>query len=285
MGGYFSPIYEKMRYYAPNQYRIGINTRLPNGIKWLLIANVVIFIAELFDRSGLLIRYFGLTPRDVLTGPLVYQVVTYMFLHNPHGFLHILFNMLMLWMFGSEIERLWGTRRFLKFYFLAGTTAGIFTVIMTPGSTIPVIGASGAILAILIAFAVLWPNRTVFLYFIIPIRVKYLMMFIVGLDLVVVLVGASDGVAHWTHLGGAAFGFLYMRGAGVVTGFIRRRLFRVKSFHQDKKSEKKRMEADKLMNEVDRILDKINEVGINNLTEKEREILERASSQLSRKKK
>jgi hypothetical protein len=155
---------------------------------------------------------------------------------------------------------------------------------MTPNSITPVIGASGAVLAVLIAFAVLWPNRTVLLYFLIPIKVKYLMIFIVGMDLIVVLAGASDGVAHWTHLGGAMFGFLYMRGAG-VTGFIHRRLGRVKSHRKDKKVEKEREEADKLMDEVDRILDKINEVGMNNLTEKERKILERASSRLSRKRK
>lgn len=273
-----------MRHYAPNQYRIGFDTRLPIGIKWLLIVNLAVFVIELFDRSGYLISYFGLTPNDVLTGPLVYQVVTYMFLHNPHSFWHVLFNMLMLWMFGSEIERLWGTRRFLKFYFLTGIAAGIFTVIMTPNSMTPVIGASGAVLAVLIAFAVLWPNRTVLLYFLIPVKVKYLMIFIVGMDLIVVLAGASDGVAHWTHLGGAMFGFLYMRGAG-VTGLFRRRLGRVKSHRNDRKVEKEREEEDKLMDEVDRILDKINEVGMNNLTEKERKILERASSRLSRKRK
>jgi len=257
-----------MRHYASNQYRIGFDTRLPVGIKWLLIANLIVFVIELFDRSGYIISYFGLTPNDVLTGPLVYQVVTYMFLHNPHSFWHILFNMLMLWMFGSEIERQWGTRKFLKFYF----------------STTPVIGASGAVLAVLIAFAVLWPNRTVLLYFLIPIKVKYLMLFIVGLDLIVVLAGASDGVAHWTHLGGALFGFLYMRRAG-ITGLMHGRLDRAKSRRKDRKEEKEREEADKLMDEVDRVLDKISEVGMDKLTEKERKILERASSRLSRKRK
>lgn len=273
-----------MRRYAPNQYRVGFGSGLPSGIKWLLIANVLVFVIELFDRSGYIISYFGLTPNDVITGPLLYQVATYMFLHNPHSILHMLFNMLMLWMFGSEIERLWGTRRFLKFYFTTGIVAGIFTVIVTPHSTIPVIGASGAVLAVLIAFAVLWPDRRVLLWFLIPIRVKYLMMFIVGMDLVVVLAGASDGVAHWTHLGGAMTGFLYMRGGGVA-GFLRNKLIGVKSRRKDKKEEKEREEADKLMDEVDRILDKISEVGMDNLTDKERKTLERASSRLSRKRK
>lgn len=273
-----------MRNYSSNQYRIGFGGRLPAGIKWLLIANAAVFLIELFDRSGYLVANLGLTPNDVITGPLVYQVVTYMFLHNPHGFLHILFNMLMLWMFGSEIERLWGTRKFVKFYLFTGIAAGIFTVIVTPFSTTPVIGASGAVLAVLIAFAVLWPNRTVLLYFLIPIKVKYLMMFIVGLDLIVVLAGASDGVAHWTHIGGAMFGFLYMKGSS-IRSFLLGRFSRAKSQRKYKKQERDREEADKLMDEVDRILDKINEVGMDKLTDKERKILERASSRLSRKRK
>jgi membrane associated rhomboid family serine protease len=241
-------------------------------------------LIQLFDRSGYLISNLGLIPNDVITGPLVYQVVTYMFLHDPHNFLHVLFNMLMLWMFGSEIERFWGTRRFLKFYFMAGILAGIITVIMTPHSPVPHIGASGAVLAVLVAFAVLWPNRTVLLWFLIPIKVKYLMIFIVGIDLIVVLAGASDGIAHWTHLGGALIGFLYTRGTG-VGGFLRKRVLRVRSSRRNKKEEKAREEEDRLMDEVDRILDKINEVGLDNLTEKERKILERASSRLSRKRK
>jgi membrane associated rhomboid family serine protease len=257
---------------------------LPTGIKWLLIVNAAVFVLELFDRSRYLISYFGLTPNDVLTGPLLYQVGTYMFLHSPHSILHMLFNMLMLWMFGSELERLWGTRKFLKYYMITGIAAGVFTVIMTPHSMVPVIGASGAVLAVLVAFAVLWPNRTVLLWFLIPIKVKYLMMFIVGLDLIVVLAGSSDGVAHWTHLGGVMSGLIYMRGAGIPR-FLGSRLRRVSSHRRNRKEEKERQETGKLMDEVDRILDKISEVGIDKLTDKERKTLERASSQLSRKRK
>jgi len=266
----------------PNQYRVGFDSRLPLGIKWLLIINAAVFLLELFDRSRLLITYFGLTPVDVLTGPLVYQVVTYMFLHSPGSFMHIFFNMLMLWMFGAEIERMWGTRKFLRFYLITGTVAGILTVILTPNSSTPVIGASGAVLGVLVAFAVLWPDRRVYLYFLLPVRVKYLMMFIVGMDLVLAFSRSGDNVAHWTHLGGAIFGLLYMKGGG-IPGFVRRRILGIKSQRLDKKAEKKQANSDKLMDDVDRILDKINEVGINNLTDKERKILERASSQLSKK--
>ncbi len=265
--------------------RLGFNTGLPTGVKWLLIVNVALYLITLFDSSRYLIGYFGLTPNLVLTGPLVYQVATYMFLHDPGGIFHILFNMFMLWMFGSEVERTWGTKRFVKFYLLTGIAAGIFTVIVTPSSTVPVIGASGAVLAVMVAFAVLWPNRMVLLYFLIPIKVKYLIMFIVGLDLILAFAaGAGDNVARWTHFGGAAFGFLYVKGYA-IPGVLRKRLFKVKSAHKDWKDERDKEETGKLMEEVDRILDKINEVGIDKLTDKERKTLERASSRLSKKRK
>jgi membrane associated rhomboid family serine protease len=271
-----------MRYYTPNQFRVGFGSRLPSGIKWLLIANLAVFVLELLGSSRYLIDMFGLTPSKVLTGPLVYQVGTYMFLHSPTSLMHILFNMLMLWMFGSEIERLWGTRKFLKFYLMTGIIAGIFTVIVTPFSNTPVIGASGAVLGLLVAFAVLWPDRRVYLYFLIPVRVKYLMMFIVGLDLLFAFGNSGDNVAHWTHLGGAVFGFLYMKGGGTFST-LKSGIRGVRFHRKSRKVENNRVESNKLMDDVDRILDKINEVGINNLTEKERKTLERASSHLSKK--
>jgi len=274
----------KMRRYSPNQQTVAFSRGLPTGVKWLLIINVIVYVILLFDRSGSLVRTFGLTPNDVLTGPLVYQVATYMFLHNPSGIFHILFNMFMLWMFGSEVERTWGTKKFLKFYLLTGVVAGIFTVIVTPGSVIPVIGASGAVLAVMVAFAVMWPNRMVLLYFLIPIKVKYLMMFIVALDLILAFASPGDDVARWTHLGGAVFGFLYVKG-NIIPAFFRRKAGRIKDTHHEWREEKDKLETDKLMEEVDRILDKINDVGIDNLTDKERKILERASSRLSKKRK
>jgi len=272
-----------MRQYSTNQFRVGLGNRIPSGIKWLLIINLAIFVLELLDSSRYLIDLFGLTPSDVLTGPLVYQVGTYMFLHSPGSLMHILFNMLMLWMFGAEIERMWGTRKFLRFYLMTGIIAGIFTVIVTPFSNTPVIGASGAVLGVLVAFAVLWPDRRVYLYFLIPVKVKYLMIFIVGLDLLFAFANSGDNVAHWTHLGGAIFGFLYMKGGGSISA-LKSRVKGAKFRRDDRKAVEKREKSDKLMSDVDRILDKINEVGINNLTDKERKILERASSHLSKKK-
>jgi membrane associated rhomboid family serine protease len=264
------------------EYRVGADTGMPKSIKWLLIANVAIFLAELFDKSSVIISLFGLTPHDVVSRGFVFQAATYMFLHSPSSLLHILFNMLMLWMFGSELARIWGTRRFLQFYLLTGFIAGAFSVFVMPGSSIPIVGASGAVLGILVAFAVLWPDRKVLLYFLIPIKVKYLIMIVVAIDLIYAFARPGDSVAHWTHLGGAIFGFAYMK-RPVAVEFVRGRLLSVRRRKQIRKVAKEQHESEQLMDEVDRVLDRINEVGINNLTEKERRTLERASSHLSKK--
>lgn len=162
---------------------------------------------------------FGLTPAAVTGSLAVWQLVTYIFLHG--GFFHILFNMFALWMFGSELERTWGTREFTKFFFICGVGAGISSVIASPGSTIPTIGASGSIYGILLAYGLLWPNRTILLIpFMIPVKVKYYVMFIGGMAFMASLSGGGGGgVAHVAHLGGMIFAYLYMKGGRHTRGF------------------------------------------------------------------
>src|SRR6516164_5028437 len=135
---------------------------LPPAIKWLLISNVGIFLVTFFlgvaNADGFM-RYFGLTPSDVATRFFLWQFVTYMFLHG--GIFHVLFNMLALWMFGTELERVLGTRRFLNFYFFCGIGAGLCVVIgeyLFGNPHIPTIGSSGAIYGILMASAMFWPD-------------------------------------------------------------------------------------------------------------------------------
>ena len=170
---------------------------------------------------------FGLTPAAVTGSFAVWQLVTYIFLHG--GFFHILFNMFALWMFGSELERTWGTREFTKFFFICGVGAGISSVIASPSSTIPTIGASGSIYGILLAYGLLWPNRTILLIpFMIPVKVKYYVMFIGGMAFMASFSGGGGGgggVAHVAHLGGMIFAYLYMKGGGRLTrGFSLRNL-------------------------------------------------------------
>ena len=157
-------------------------------------------------------------PAIVLHEFWVWQLVTYMFLHG--GVFHILFNMLALWMFGAELERIWGTRYFLKFYFVTGIGAGVLTVLF---SMLPfgfayqvqhsiIIGASGAIYGLLLAYAMYFPDRPIYMYFVFPIPAKIFVAIMGGIALLSSLSEAS-GVANATHLGGLLVAYLYLKGA------------------------------------------------------------------------
>jgi membrane associated rhomboid family serine protease len=187
-------------------YQTGFGMMTP-GVKNLLFANATVFIIQILAPGILPIYYFGLVPALVVKKLFIWQLVSYMFLHG--GFGHIFFNMFALWMFGIELERNWGTREFLKFYFLTGIAAGICTVLFNWGSPIPTIGASGAIYGILAAYALFFPDRYVYLYLLFPIKMKYLAL-ILGL-FEFLSAYSQDGIAHIAHLGGMVVGFFYLR--------------------------------------------------------------------------
>ena len=176
-----------------------------------------------------------------------------------------------------------GSKRFLRFYLLCGTGAGLLTAIILFNVPTVVVGASGAILGVIVAFGVMFPNRIVYLYFLFPIKVKYLVMILIAVDLLAAYTGSRDGVAHWTHLGGALIGFLYMKTGWKMTAF-RNKVFNLKRKIREHKQQKSQENSDRMMEEVDKILDKISKVGYNNLSDKEKRILENASDRLSRKK-
>jgi len=161
---------------------------------------------------------FGLRPAAVVGDFWIWQPFTYMFLHG--GIFHILFNMLALWMFGVELERMWGSRYFTKFYFVAGAGAALTTLVL---SLVPLpfadrlynsqtIGASGAVYGILLAYALYFPNRPILMYFIFPIPAKYFVMIMGGISLYSSMSATGDGIAHWTHLGGLVAAYLYLKG-------------------------------------------------------------------------
>jgi membrane associated rhomboid family serine protease len=186
---------------------------LPWGIKWLLIVNIAIFVVQWFGGQALapFFRYLPLYPYQVATHLFVWQLATYMFLHGGIG--HILWNMLALWMFGSELEQAWGTRRFLKFYFFCGVGAGICVVILSyifGEASVATIGSSGAIYGILLASAVLWPDRILLAFFFFPIKMKYFVM-IIGAIAFLSSFGPNTGVSNVAHLGGLAFGYLFLK--------------------------------------------------------------------------
>lgn len=190
----------------------------PTAVKWLLISNIALFVIYfLAVRTGFgyLFYPFGLIPATVLRSFGVWQLVTYMFLHDPYGFGHILFNMLTLWMFGADLERSWGRSAFLRFYFICGIGAGICVVVANAlfGSlNTRTIGASGAIYGVLLAFGLLFPDRIVLFSFLFPIKAKYFVMIIGAIAFLSSIGGSGSGVSHVAHLGGMVFGYAYLKG-------------------------------------------------------------------------
>lgn len=189
---------------------------VPPAVKWLLITNVAIFLLGFMTMafgSVDVLAPFGLSPSMVWRYGAVWQFVTYLFIHSPTSLFHILFNMLTLWMFGSDLERTWGSRFFLKYYFACGIGAGFldFLVRTVYGPMdVRTIGASGAIYGLLLAFGMLYPNRTILFMFLFPIQAKYFVM-IIGAIAFFSSFGSGSGVSHLAHLGGMLFGFAYLQ--------------------------------------------------------------------------
>ena len=180
---------------------------LPPVTQALLLANVAIFFLGELLGPGLL-SAFALWP--IGHGFWPWQVVTYSFLHG--SFNHLFFNMLGLWMFGSELEHLWGQRRYLQFYFASVIAAALTQLAV--GALVgagPTIGASGGLFGLLLAFAMLFPNRTILLFFVIPMKAKWLALLYGVLELYQGVYVMNSGVAHFAHLGGMLGGFLTLR--------------------------------------------------------------------------
>lgn len=196
------------------------SNRFPVGLKWLLIVNIAIFVVSILsDRIvAPFLGNFTLVPAQVVQEFAIWQLVTYMFLHA--GFMHILWNMLALWMFGTELERLWGTAKFLRFYFICGIVAGLTVVVCAyifGGTELRTLGSSGAIYGVLIAYGLMFPEQTILFGFLIPMKSKYFVMIIGGivfLQSYMATIGGSrgSGVAVLAHLGGLATGYLLLRG-------------------------------------------------------------------------
>ena len=193
---------------------------LSTALKVLIGANVAMFMAMTFLPEPETIDTLGLVPFLVIHKLWIWQFVTYMFLHG--GLFHVVFNMLALWMFGAELERIWGTRYFLKFYFVTGAGAGLLTVLFSllpfsfaqalHGSSI--IGASGAIYGLLLAYALYFPDRPIYMYFIFPIPAKVFVA-IMGAVAFYASLSQVGGVANATHLGGLLVGYLYLKNGRV----------------------------------------------------------------------
>jgi len=204
--------------YKPVQYYSG---RFPAAVKWLLISNITVFLAGFFatvftGRDPL--RSLALVPWQVLQHGYLWQLFTYLFLHG--GLTHILFNMFTLWMFGPDLERAWGSRAFLRYYFLCGVGAGVCVIaanLLAGDLYTRTLGSSGAIYGLLLAYGLLYPDRTVLFSFLFPIPAKYFVMIIGAIAFLGSFGAAGSGVSHVAHLGGMLFGYVYMK-----TGLRRR---------------------------------------------------------------
>jgi len=265
----------------------GFGPGLTPTVKSLLAINISVFLLQsvlsLGGAGAWFDTTFGLMPAKVFGQFHIWQPVTYMFLHVT--FLHILFNMFVLWMFGSELEQLWGRREFLRYYLITGVGAGLTYMLLMPlidaNTRYNVLmGASGAVYGLLAAFALIYPDRRIMLYFLVPIPVR---IFVIGLVLIETLsMWRTDNIGHLAHLGGMAVGYIYLRGG-------RRRLDDLLRSRRKRKAASKFRVVDEEpksrpgngagggSGEVDRILEKISREGLDSLTDAERETLRRAS--------
>jgi len=186
------------------------------AVKALLYINIGVYIVSLI--FPVILEYLGLIPEMVIRRGWLWQPVTYMFLHAPDP-THILFNMLILWMFGIELERMWGTRFFVKFYMITGVGAGVISILVSlvplaalrVTYTADIIGASGALYGLLLAFALYFPNRPILMFFFFPVPAKYFVA-ILGAISLITSAKASGGVAATTHLAGLLVAYVYLQG-------------------------------------------------------------------------
>lgn len=188
--------------------------RMSPMVRALIFVNSFVFIIQLILHKWIgidLTAMFGLVPADILFKGYLWQCVTYLFLHGH--LMHLVFNMLVLWMLGGEIEeRIFFAKGFLKYYFICGMGAAAFNVLISYQSDIPIIGSSGAIYGILAAYAIFFGNRRLILFpFPVLIPAKYLVIIIGLIELVSSIFYTQDGIAHVAHLGGMLVGFLYIR--------------------------------------------------------------------------
>jgi len=299
-------------YYRPSKF--GGFQFFPPVIKSLLIINAAAFIVlsylgsmkwDGYPLAEFLTRYFALLPYDY--GFLPWQLVTYQFMHAD--FWHLFYNMLGLWMFGMEVEHVWGSKRLLLFYLTCGIVAGLTQLVLSPilepgsvitsyGQVIPTVGASGAVYGVLVAFAMMFPDRYIFLYFLVPVKAKYLIsgMIILG----IMSVGNHTAIANLAHLGGAAAGYAYVlilarrypfqRFIEQIGWLINKERYkRRETQHEDVVEAKvydigeQRPRTEQELNQlkIDAILDKISQGGYQSLTEEEKRILFEASKKLN----
>jgi len=247
---------------------------LSPGVKRLLIANVAVFFVQMI-KPDVMIDYFALKPALLFKTYRLWQLVTYAFLHG-NGW-HLFFNMFALWMFGPHIETVWGTQRFLRYYLICVLGAAASQFVAAPNSY--VIGASGGVYGLLIAFGLLFPDSVIYLFFIFPLRAIHAVLFIAALTFAASMSAGGSEIANFAHLGGMLTGFLYFK---LPAGFrfaqdwwSQRRVHSLLRSSSVKPGGRDPGDEGDLSREVDRILEKISVKGLDSLTNEEHETMRR----------
>ncbi|MEW5944629.1 MAG: rhomboid family intramembrane serine protease [bacterium] len=258
--------------YGGYQVRFGPGRVMP-VVRALLIANAAVFALQLvlnFTRYGwVIIHYFALYPESVVLKFYLWQTVTYMFLHDSSGLWHFGFNMLALWMFGTDVEERMGSSRFMEFYFFCGVGAGVFSVLFPPAWGSYTLGASGAIYGILMAFGIYFPERIILAFMLFPMKARHFVILFGLLELFAMLTSTGGGVAYFAHVGGLAFGYLFVRRQGAASGRLRTRRRVIE------RRERERTDED--WKRVDEILDKVSTGGMHSLSRREKAFLKEMS--------
>lgn len=244
----------------------------PRIVVAIIVATVAAYFAE-----GFLLRVapgaldvLVLVPEHVVRRGFVWELITHAFLHAPEDPLHLVFNMLFLWWFGQEIAQIFGTARFAALYFGGAVAGGVLYagLGLLDAPTVPALGASAAVMAVLVLAAIYTPDRSILLFFIFPVPIRWMVIFYVLSDAYTLMTGIQTGTAVAAHLGGALYGYAFHR-------------WETRTTTAGRPAPRRRVAEDSRPDpqdhRVDEILDKINREGIGSLTLEERKILEEAS--------
>ena len=256
-----------------------------DAIKILVSVNFGIYILQsVSGKEDVFFRLFGLVPSTFISDLMLWQPFTYLFFHAPFyssvGISHILLNMLGLWVFGRELEEAWGKTKFLRYYFTTGIGSGLITYFFQISSDNPVIGASGAVYGILLAYGISYPNRMLYIWGLIPVRSMWLVI-IMGSIAFFGLLGNADGISHVTHISGMFIGYVLLKKKWRwrdIWFAIRKKTIEFQVQRYEENSIKKKM----LQKDIDVILEKIQKVGFIGLSDREKSKLYEASKTMSK---
>jgi len=257
-------------------------------IRRLVMANAAVYLITAYTAAGMdLANLMALRPHPLLILRHPWTPITYMFVHA--NFMHIFFNMLVLFFFGPRLEMRLGGARFIRLYFLCGLAGAVLSMAFLLGPPVPIIGASGAVYGVLMGFAILWPRDAIYIWGIVPVQARWLVGVMTAMTVFLGFGGGQDGVAHFAHLGGFLGGYLYMRR---IERNAPHRKFKEQAYAADRRRPGRdgedthrwtniQLEGLHEVNrdEVERLQAKIAELGVATLTLEERAFMNRFSRQ------